>query len=104
MVACSVLSIRLFSTKYYFYTIHHIGAVFHYAVVGMYVFWTFHIGYFFYKVMFPFHANAHQSYQKYIHLIMAMFGKVFHQSDNQNNYAAIILKVSWLQFLQLSLL
>ena len=56
---------------------HQIGAVFHYIFVGIYVFWTFHIGYFFYKVMFPFHSNAHQSYKKYIHLIMAIFGKKY---------------------------
>ena len=30
-------------------------------------FWTFHVCFFFYKVMFPFHANAHKHYLGRIH-------------------------------------
>ena len=96
MVACSVLSIK--NIAIILIQNIYIGAVFHYAVVGMYVFWTFHIGYFFYKVMFPFHANAHQSYQKYIHLLMAMFGKYFIKLIIKIIMQILILKVSWLQF------
>ena len=82
-----------------------IGAIFHYTIVGMYVFWTFHIGYFFYKVMFPFHANAHQSYKKYIHVTMAICGMTSAAFKFQMviHVCIILFQVSWHLFLLSSL-
>ena len=53
----------------------HAGAVYNYTVVGIHIFWSFHVGFFFYKIMCPFHANAHKSNQKHIHLGMVIFGE-----------------------------
>ena len=53
---------------------YYAGAVFHYTIVSMTLFWFFHVCVFFYNVMFPFYANAKRSREKYMHIVMAVIG------------------------------
>ena len=58
---------------------NYTGAVFHYVIVNMTLWWFFHLCIFLYKIMFPFHAKRAQNTrkQKYLFVVLLIFGKCY---------------------------
>ena len=56
------------------------GAIFHYVIVNMTLWWFFHVSIFLYKVVAPFHAKRTQilGRQKYIFAVTVLLGKHYY--------------------------
>ena len=56
------------------------GAIFHYVIVNMALWWFFHVSIFLYKVVAPFHAKRTQTLgrQKYIFAVTVLLGKYYY--------------------------
>ena len=52
-----------------------LGAVFHYLLLNITLWWFFHVCSIFYKVMFPLKAKQYERKDKYIHLVLFLAGK-----------------------------
>ena len=57
----------------------HAGALFHYVIVSMVVWWFFHLSFFFYEIMFPFHSHQMKNVGrlKYAAIVLIVLGKQF---------------------------
>ena len=58
-----------------------LGAVFHYFVLNITLWWFFHVCSIFYKVMFPLTAKQYEKKEKYFHIVLLVTG-MFHCIEN----------------------
>ena len=66
----------LFHIRNIYMPLFYLGAIFHYAIVNMTIWWFFYVTIFFYNVVFPFHANRMEKIgrNKYILAVMIFLG------------------------------
>ena len=54
-----------------------LGAVFHYFILNITLWWFFHVCSIFYKIMFPLAVKQYEKKEKYFHIVLLVAGK-FH--------------------------
>ena len=68
-----------------------LGAVFHYFIVNMALWWFFHVCSIFYKIMFPMTAKQYEKKEKYFHIVLLVTGKLNMRQLNDINLCLIYL-------------